>query len=267
MTDRVQKVLSQWGIASRRKAEQMIVAGRVRVNGKTAKLGDRVNLDVDLLQVDLKVVRSTHRPQPIYLLLNKPVGVVSTCLDPQNRSTVIDLLPSFERKGIHPVGRLDLASSGALILTNDGEFTLGLTHPRYHLPKTYIVELDRSLGNEDLASWRRGIILDGRKTLPAKVSPLSSNKAAKTIEIVLNEGRNRQIRRVARQLGYRVQKLHRIAIGSITLSLDNNLELSPGKYRHLKQTEINFLKNFYNPKYLKATAQPGSAVYEQRSKK
>ena len=263
MAERVQKVLSQWGIASRRKAEQMIVAGRVQVNGKTAKLGDRVNLAVDLLTVDNKEVRSTHRPQPVYLLLNKPVGVVSTCFDPQNRSTVIDLLSSdLGGKGIHPVGRLDLASSGALILTNDGELTLGLTHPRYHLPKTYIVELDRSIANKDLAWWRKGIMLDGRKTLPAKVSSFSG-KTAKTIEIVLTEGRNRQIRRVARQLGYRVQKLHRIAIGSITLSLDNNLELTSGKYRHLKQIEINFLKNSYNPNYLKATAQPGSAVYER----
>ena len=263
MAERVQKVLSQWGIASRRKAEQMIVAGRVQVNGKTAKLGDRVNLAVDLLEVDNKVVRSVHRPQPLYLLLNKPVGVVSTCFDPQNRSTVIDLLSKdLADKGIHPVGRLDLASSGALILTNDGEFTLGLTHPRYHLPKTYVVELDRSPNNKDLARWRKGIMLDGRKTLPAKVS--FSDKTAKTIEIVLTEGRNRQIRRVAKQLGYRVQKLHRIAIGSITLSL-NNQELTPGKYRHLKQTEINFLKNSYNPN-LKATAQPGSAVYERYKK-
>ena len=269
MAERVQKVLSQWGIASRRKAEQMIVAGRVQVNGKTAKLGDRVDLAVDLLLVDDKAVRSTHRPQLIYLLLNKPVGVVSTCFDPQNRSTVIDLLPRYlgQTTGIHPVGRLDLASSGALILTNDGEFTLGLTHPRYHLPKTYIVKLDRSPASKDLALWRKGIILDGRKTLPAKVSLLNSDKAAKTIEIVLTEGKNRQIRRVARQLGYRVQKLHRIAIGTITLSLDNNLELTPGKYRHLKQTEINFLKNSYNPKYLKATAQPRSAVYERKYKK
>ena len=263
MAERVQKVLSQWGIASRRKAEQMIVAGRVQVNGKTAKLGDRINLDVDLLEVDDKVVRSTHRPQLVYLLLNKPVGVVSTCFDPQNRSTVIDLLPSNLRgKGIHPVGRLDLASSGALILTNDGELTLGLTHPRYHLPKTYIVKLDRSTANKDLALWRKGIMLDGRKTLPAKVRLLSSDKAAKTIEVVLTEGRNRQIRRVARQLGYRVEKLHRVAIGSITLNLGSNLELTSSKYRHLKQTEINFLKNSYNSKYLKATAQPGSAVYE-----
>ena len=266
MAERVQKVLSQWGIASRRKAEQMIVAGRVQVNGKTARLGDRVDLAVDLLEVDNKVVRSVHRPQLIYLLLNKPVGVVSTCFDPQNRSTVIDLLPKeLAGKGIHPVGRLDLASSGALILTNDGEFTLGLTHPRYHLPKTYIVELNRSIVDKDLAWWRKGILLDGRKTLPAKVSLLSSDKTAKTIEIVLTEGRNRQIRRVARQLGYRVKKLHRIAIGSITLSLDN-LELTSGKYRHLKQKEINFLKNSYNSKYLRATAQPGSAVYERYKK-
>ena len=267
MTERVQKVLSRWGIASRRKAEQMIVAGRVRVNGKTVKLGDRVNLAVDLLEVDNRVVQADDRPQQVYLLLNKPVGVVSTCFDPQNRSTVINLLPRDlnHTTGIHPVGRLDLASSGALILTNDGELTLGLTHPRYHLPKTYIVELDRPLANKDLALWRQGIILDGRKTLPAKIR-LLNDKASKTIEIVLTEGRNRQIRRVARQLGYRVNRLHRIAIGSITLNIGNNLELPSGKYRHLKQIEVDFLKNSFNPNLI-ATAQPGSAVYEQKYKK
>ena len=127
---------------------------------------------VDLLVVDGKAVKPASRPQAIYLLINKPVGVISSCDDPQNRPTVIDLLPPnlARATGIHPVGRLDFASSGALILTNDGEFTLGLTHPRYHLPKTYMVELDRSPTNQDLTRWRKGVILDGRKTLPAKVS-------------------------------------------------------------------------------------------------
>ena len=137
MAERVQKVLSQWGIASRRKAEKMIIDGRVQINGQTAILGDKVDLTVDILQVDGRAIQKTQRPPLIYLLLNKPVGVVSTCNDPQNRTTVIDLLATNLRQGmgIHPVGRLDFASSGALILTNDGQLTLGLTHPRYHLPK------------------------------------------------------------------------------------------------------------------------------------
>ena len=213
MAERVQKVLSQWGVASRRKAEKMIVAGRVKINGQTAKLGDKVNLIADVLQVDGKTVKQSHRPKLLYLLLNKPEGVVSTCDDPQNRLTVIELLPTNLRQGtgVHPVGRLDFASSGALILTNDGELTLGLTHPRYHLPKTYHVELNRSTTYKDLACWRQGIVLDGKKTLPATVKVIKSDLTRKTIEVVLIEGRNRQIRRVAQQLGYQVKSLHRKA--------------------------------------------------------
>lgn len=265
MAERVQKVLSQWGVASRRKAEKMIAEGRVEINGQTAKLGDKVDLTADLLQVDGKAVKNAHRPTLVYLLLNKPVGVVSTCNDPQNRSTVIDLLSSNLRQGmgIHPVGRLDFASSGALILTNDGQLTLGLTHPRYHLPKTYLVTLDRSPTRKDLARWREGIMLGVKKTLPAKIKLNKGDIAGKTLEIVLTEGRNRQIRRVAQQLGYRVNQLHRVAIGSITLDIERGLELSSGKYRHLKQTEINFLKNSFKAKFSKVAAQSRRAVYDK----
>ncbi|WP_019505661.1 pseudouridine synthase [Pleurocapsa sp. PCC 7319] len=266
MTERVQKVLSQWGIASRRKAEKMILAGRVLINGQTASLGDKVDLRVDVLHIDDKEIKASNRPQSIYLLLNKPPEVVSTCSDPQNRSTVIDLLPKNLRQGtgIHPVGRLDFSSSGALILTNDGDLTLGLTHPRYHLPKTYLVELDRPPSKKDLTVWRQGVMLDQRKTLPAKIRRVQTNKSTKstTIEIVLTEGRNRQIRRVAQRLGYQVLKLHRTAIGSITLNSMNKLELPQGNYRHLEQKEINFLKNSFNLKPFKLAAQPGDAVYE-----
>ncbi|MCC0176082.1 rRNA pseudouridine synthase [Waterburya agarophytonicola K14] len=250
MSERVQKVLSQWGIASRRKAEKMILAGRIQINGQTVSLGDKVDLTVDILHVDGKPIKLSDRPQFIYLLLNKPPGVVSTCWDPQNRSTVIDLLPQDLKQGtgIHPVGRLDFASSGALILTNDGNLTLGLTHPRYHLPKTYLVELDRFISKKDLTVWRQGIILEGRKTLPAKVKLIESNKSGKTIEIILTEGRNRQIRRVAEKLGYQVNKLHRTKIGSICLNSFSLDQLPLGKYRHLQSTEINFLKNSFNTK-------------------
>lgn len=248
MAERVQKVLSQWGIASRRKAEKMIVAGRVSINNQIAQLGDRVDLTQDILQVDGKEVRQTHRPQLLYLLLHKPVGVVSTCDDPQKRTTVIDLLPKelSQGSGIHPVGRLDFASSGALILTNDGELTLGLTHPRYHLPKTYLVKLNRSLSRKDLTYWRSGVVLDHQKTLPAKINFVESDQTGKTLEIVLTEGRNRQIRRVAQQLGYEVTELHRVAIGSITLNISHGSKLSPSKYRHLQKTELNFLRDSFN---------------------
>ena len=249
MTERVQKILSQWGIASRRKAEKMIAAGRVSINGQTVRLGDRVDLTQDILQVDGVEVRAIHRPQLLYLLLHKPVNTVSTCNDPQNRTTVIDLLPTTlsEGTGIHPVGRLDYASSGALILTNDGELTLRLTHPRYHLPKTYLVELDRSPTKKDLARWQKGVILEQKRTLPAKVQLVRSDRLGKTLEIILTEGRNRQIRRIAQQLGYQVNKLHRLAIGELTL------DLAPGKHRHLTLSEINFLKKSSN-RTIKTTA-------------
>ena len=264
MAERVQKILSQWGIASRRKAEKMIVEGRIKINGQTATLGDRVDIATDILHVDGKQIQQFHRPQLLYLLLHKPVGVVSTCDDPQKRSTVIDLLPSniSQGTGIHPVGRLDFASSGALILTNDGELTLGLTHPRYHLPKTYLVKLNRSASQKDLACWRNGVILDGKKTLPASVKLARSDSTGQTLKIVLTEGRNRQIRRVAEQLGYQVEMLHRSAIGSISLNLVNGSQLAVGKHRYLTSTEINFLKNSFNLKSIKATAQPRSAVDE-----
>lgn len=268
MTERVQKVLSQWGIASRRKAEKMILAGRVLINGQTASLGDKVDLSVDVLHVDDRVIKASNRPQSIYLLLNKPPGVISTCSDPQNRPTVIDLLPTniSQGTGIHPVGRLDFASSGALILTNDGKLTLSLTHPRYHLPKTYLVELDRPLIKKDLTVWCQGVMLNQRKTLPAKIRRVQTHNS-RTIEIVLTEGRNRQIRRVAEKLGYRVLQLHRTAIGAITLNSMNKLELPSGKYRHLKQKELNFLKNSLNLEPFKLepfklAAQSRDAVYE-----
>ena len=248
MSERVQKVLSQWGIASRRKAEKMILAGRIKINGRTATLGDKADLTVDVLHVDGKIIEVSDRPKFIYLLLNKPTGVVSTCHDPQNRSTVIDLLSNDLKQGtgIHPVGRLDFASSGALILTNNGKLTLGLTHPRYHLPKTYRAQLNCTPKDRDLAIWRKGIILDGSKTLPAKVRRIKSNRFENTIEIILTEGKNRQIRRTAEKLGYQVQKLHRVAIGSITLNTLGKNMLAAGKYRHLQATEINYLINSFN---------------------
>jgi 23S rRNA pseudouridine2605 synthase len=245
MAQRVQKILSQWGIASRRQAEQMILDGRVKLNGDTVQLGDKADLGTDKLEVDGVEVKSSQRPQLVYVLLNKPVGFVSTCSDPQNRPTVLDLLPAIlkEGRGIHPVGRLDIESTGALLLTNDGELTLKLTHPRYHLPKTYRVWLDGNPSNSVLQSWREGVVLDHKKTLPAQVTIIERRQQQTLVEIVLSEGRNRQIRKVAEQLGFPVLKLHRVAIGSIQLQPSGSTPLPLGRYRLLTDSEILYLKS------------------------
>jgi 23S rRNA pseudouridine2605 synthase len=243
MSERVQKILSQWGIASRRQAEQMILEGRVKLNGEIAQLGQKANPLHDRVEVDGQVVQPLDRPQFIYLLLNKPAGVVSTCHDPQQRSTVLDLLPDELRqgKGVHPVGRLDAESTGALLLTNDGELTNYLTHPRHHIPKTYNVWVKGHPSRNSLRQWREGVMLDGRKTLPAEVKVLQRTESATRLQVILHEGRNRQIRRVAEQLGHPVVMLHRSAIGSIRLQLPNQPTVAVGHYRSLKDFEIHSL--------------------------
>ena len=166
MEERLQKIMATWGIASRRQAEQMILAQRVRVNGNIAHLGQKANPSSDSIEVDGKPIAPSHRPVPIYLLLNKPAGVVSTCADPGGRRTVLDLLPRRLRtgQGVHPVGRLDANSTGALLLTNDGELTFRLTHPRHHVPKTYEVWVQGDPPESALEAWRGGVSLSGRKT-------------------------------------------------------------------------------------------------------
>ena len=269
MAERVQKVLSQWGIASRRKAEKMIREGRVKVNDRIAKLGDKVDLAVDTLEVDRKKIELQDRPEKVYLLLNKPLGVVSTCYDPQQRSTILDLLPAKLKKGqgIHPVGRLDVESTGALLLTNDGSLTLKLTHPRYHLPKTYHVYLEGCPTAQDLKRWRNGVTLFGRKTLPAQVNVIRKEREKTLLEIVLIEGRNRQIRLVAERLGFSVISLHRVSIGSINLKTVKQGNLPTGEYRHLSKTEVDFLKNNRNKKNNNLAASKRKAVHGKSAKK
>ncbi|MEH1830836.1 MAG: pseudouridine synthase [Nostoc sp.] len=244
MEVRVQKILAQWGIASRREAEEMIRDSRVRINGVLAHLGQKVDPEKDAIAVDGKPVSEKQRPALIYLLLHKPAGVVSTCYDPHRRPTVLDLLPKElgEGTGIHPVGRLDADSTGALILTNDGELTFGLTHPRHSISKTYRVLVKGHPPEAVLQMWRQGVMLEGRKTRAAKVHLIEHRGEQSLLEIVLQEGRNRQIRRIAQQLGYPVIKLHRTAIGPIQLKTPKEPFLSEGKYRYLKDNEIHFLQ-------------------------
>lgn len=252
MAERVQKILSQWGIASRRQAEQMIIAGRVKVNSIVIPLGEKANPELDRIEVDGLPLQPENRPKSIYLLLNKPMGVISTCSEPSRRSKVLDILSSELRngKGIHPVGRLDADSTGALLLTNDGRVTYCLTHPKHCLPKTYQVWVEGHPQELTLKLWRQGIILSGKKTLPARVKVLEeSNNSQTLLEVVISEGRNRQIRRVAEKLGHPVVKLHRTAIGQIQLQVPGESALPSGHYRPLKDFEINFLHDKINKSY------------------
>lgn len=244
MEVRLQKILAQWGIASRRQAEDMIRQERVWVNGVVAHLGQKVDTQIDEITVDGKLVSPQSRPEPIYLLLNKPAGIVSTCDDPQGRTTVIDLLSQNLKtgQGIHPVGRLDADSTGALILTNDGELTYYLTHPSHSIPKTYDVVVKGTPTAEVLREWSQGVVLDGKETRPAQVRFIESFASQTRLEIVLKEGRNRQIRRVAKQLGHPVIALHRTAIGTIQLDTSTIQGLEVGEYRHLQDFELRFLK-------------------------
>ncbi|MUG94093.1 pseudouridine synthase [Scytonema sp. UIC 10036] len=244
MEARLQKILAQWGIASRREAEEMIEQSRVRINGELARLGQKADPEKDIITVDDELVSVIERPVLVYLLLHKPLGVVSTCDDPQRRRTVLDLLPKelSSGKGIHPVGRLDADTTGALILTNDGDLTFGLTHPRHNVSKTYRVLVEGHPPEEVLKMWRQGVLLEGRKTRPAEVKKIKGLAYSTWLEVVLKEGRNRQIRRVAQQLGHPAIRLHRTAIGSIQLQTPGQGLLGVGKYRYLEDFEIRFLK-------------------------
>ncbi|MEB3291832.1 MAG: pseudouridine synthase [Synechococcales bacterium] len=254
-SDRIQKVLSQWGIASRRHAEVMIQAGRVQINGQTAQLGEKVDPAIDCIEVDGQVIQFSNRPPLTYLLLNKPMGVLSTCTDPQGRRTVLQLLPAElrSRQGIHPVGRLDSDSTGALILTNDGTLTQALTHPRYHIAKTYEVWVEGQPDVTVLQQWQQGVILEGQKTYPAGVKILQKRKDRTLLQVVLHEGRNRQIRKTAALLGHPVIALHRTAIGALSLTMPNHPNLALGDYRFLEESEVLSLKRELNLLSIRAT--------------
>ncbi|HYW21651.1 MAG TPA: pseudouridine synthase [Nodularia sp. (in: cyanobacteria)] len=269
MEARLQKILAQWGIASRRESEEMIRRSRVRINGVLANLGQKVDPERDKISVDGKLVSPQQRPPLIYLLLHKPAGVVSTCYDPQGRKTVLDLLPPELSKGsgLHPVGRLDAESTGALILTNDGDLTFGLTHPSHSIPKTYEVLIKGHPDAAVLEMWRKGVVLEGRKTRPATVRLIESLAKNSHLEIVLKEGRNRQIRRVAQQLGYPVIKLHRTSIGSIQLQMPKLPFLAEGNYRFLQGAEIRCLKEYIKHLPIKVQQMSGAQKKHEMAKK
>ena len=226
--ERLQKIISQAGLASRRVAEDMIMAGRVAVNGSRARLGDRARVGTDLIEVDGVPVMID--PLRVYWLLHKPAGVVSTTRDTHGRPVVTDLVPAEPR--VYPVGRLDADSEGLIILTNDGDFAMRLTHPRYKVDKEYLVAVDKPVGRDTLSKLARGVQLEDGPTSPATLTLLSPT----LVRMVIREGRNRQIRRMFDLFSFHVTRLVRTRIGPVS-----DQRLGVGEYRPLSQAELRAL--------------------------
>ncbi|MGC8799326.1 MAG: pseudouridine synthase, partial [Chloroflexus sp.] len=232
--ERLQKVLASAGIASRRDCEELIAAGRVTVNGRVVTVpGTRVDLEHDEILVDGQPLRIPAKRT--YIMLHKPAGVVSTAEDTHGRPTVVELVDVPAR--VFPVGRLDLDSEGLILLTDDGELAYALTHPSFEVEKEYRVLLDRALTPDALRSWRNGVLLEGEMTAPAWVELLETTPEGVWVRIVLREGRKRQIRVVAKLLGYEVRRLIRVREGPLQLG-----DLPPRAWRHLTDEEVAALR-------------------------
>lgn len=231
--ERLQKYLSACGVASRRKAEELITAGRVQVNGRPAVVGQPVVPGKDKILLDGRPVRAPHAR--LYIALNKPRGYVTTLHDELGRRCVTELLRGFETR-VYPVGRLDRDSEGLLLLTDDGEFTNFLTHPRHHVPKIYHVSVRPGATAEQMRRLAEGVELDGRLTAPAQVQLLNGAPERSSLEITITEGRNRQVRRMCEALGLTVARLSRVGIGNLRLG-----SLRPGQWRELAPGEVSSL--------------------------
>jgi 23S rRNA pseudouridine2605 synthase len=231
--ERLQKILASAGIASRRKAEQFIIEGRVTVNGHAVtELGSKADPDKDHIKVDGKLI---HQPDRfIYIALNKPDNVVSTASDPQRRTTVLDLLRGVKAR-VFPVGRLDYHSTGLILLTNDGEFSNAITAAKSHVTKTYLVKIKGQLTEEQEEQFRNGIPLSGRRTSPAGIRLIRRGDNP-WYEVRLIEGRNQQIRIMFKHFGHLVEKLRRVRIGGVQLGT-----LKPGEFRLLEPVEVKHL--------------------------
>lgn len=239
--ERLQKVMAQAGIASRRKSEEYIIEGRVKVNGIIVReLGTKVSED-DYIEVDDKPIRQERK---VYILMNKPRNCVTTVSDDRNRPTVMDFLKDVHAR-VYPVGRLDFDTTGALILTNDGKLTNLLTHPSSEVNKTYIATCKGIATDEDLEPLRKGVMLDDGKTSPAQVEIIKINEDKNTsiIRIIIHEGRNREVKRMMEYVGYEVIKLNREGIGNLTTK-----GLYQGQYRRLTKEEVKDLYDLVKKK-------------------
>ncbi len=232
---RINKFLAENGIASRRHADEMVSAGRIKINGQTALLGADVQDGDEVLLDDKPIARAEKKLE--YYIMNKPKGILCTVSDDRGRKTVMNLLPAGAGR-VFPVGRLDYATEGLLLLTNDGELAYRLTSPKNEIPKTYLVRVEGTMSEKDLNRIRSGIELDGVLTKKCKAHIVETNKAYTKIHITITEGKNRQIRRMFEAIGRNVDFLKRIKIGELTLR-----GLDGGEVRSLNDEEISYLKN------------------------
>lgn len=232
---KLQKYFSDCGITSRRAAEEEIKLGRVKVNGEVAELGLRIDPERDEIIYNGKRILPPNS-EKTYILLNKPRGIVTSLSDEKGRATVINLLSGLDAR-VYPVGRLDMDSDGLLLLTNDGELTNVLTHPRHEIPKIYHVDIKGEVDAQALAKLSSPLIIDGYKILPVKITTVKKTASQTTLEMTLFEGRNRQIRKMCALCDLKITRLTRVALGNITLG-----DLPVGKWRFLTAPEIDYLK-------------------------
>ena len=235
MEERLQKYLASCGIASRRKCEEYILQGKVKVNGEiVTELGKKINPEIDIVEFENKKIKENTKH--VYILLNKPIGYVTTAEDQFQRDTVLDLVKVKER--VVPVGRLDMYTSGALILTNDGDFVYKVTHPKHEINKTYTVTVKGIVQNSEVEQLRQGVQIEDYITKPAKVKILKTDteKNISRLEITIHEGKNRQVRKMCEAIGRRVLALHRSKIGNIGVK-----DIGLGKWKYLNAKEVEQL--------------------------
>lgn len=232
---RLQKYIAMCGAASRRHAEEMISAGRVQVDGTTiSELGTKVEVGANRICLDGKEIKPVKKKY--YIMLNKPYGYISAVTDQFDRPTVTDLVRNEISAALYPVGRLDYDTEGLLLLTNDGDFTYHITHPKHNVTKTYIVTIKGGMTIKNLQILRKGVRIEDYTTSPAEVEILDSIPGQSRLSVTIHEGKNRQVRKMFESIGYRVSTLTRVAIGKVELG-----NLQPGQWRHLTVTEIKYL--------------------------
>ncbi len=232
---RLQKYIAKSGLTSRRKAEDLILQGRVKVNGQVVnEMGITVDPEEDVVMVDDKIINLEDRK--IYIMLNKPEGYVTTLSDRHSEKIVLDLIKGVKER-IFPVGRLDKDTTGLLLMTNDGDLAYKLTHPSHIVWKEYIALVRGIPSNREIQRLKNGVIIDGRKTSPARVELIKTNNNSAVLKIIIHEGRNRQVRKMCEYVGHPVIKLKRVAIGDIKLG-----DLQIGSWRYLTDKEVEYLK-------------------------
>lgn len=234
MKERLQKYIAKCGVTSRRKAEELIFSGRVKVNGSTVNNIVIIDEELDKVEIDDCIIKPQEKI--VYIMLNKPAGVITSVKDQFNRKTVVDLIDINER--VYPVGRLDYDTSGLIILTNDGEVAQRLTHPSRNINKVYIADVDGIPDENEMDSFRRGLRIEDYITSPAEIRIIKKYEKSSRVEVIIHEGKNRQVRKMCEAIGHPVLCLKRVAMGKIELG-----ELPEGNWRFLNEGEIEYLKS------------------------